>query len=528
MILNEIDSRTIDREHFDCTIAGAGLVGIYVSLILSRSNIRILNIPGGSLKENVVCQEPNSISVNGYLEDPDFVKAKPRIVGGSGKIWGGRVQEFDAWDIESRDWLATESWPIKWGELIELYGVVAKQLGLYWERERDIELSLNLPNDYRNRSLDIRFGEFWLAEKDFFKRFRSELENSKNFVMLENCNLSQIESKQNWEKANEKVVEIITNSGFSFQAYTKTAILAMGAVENSRMLMNMHIKNGTLNEAREYGLGKNFMIHLLAKFPHISEPIGTDVVKKYKLSGVYSKRIIQLSRKTQESLEIANSHGTFFPPETNLLNPRDLNNTTLRLIRQHGFRFPLEVYSKRNSILKKLTKSEDRAQSRQNDSNRHNVNKAILSLWGEHLPSIGNEIKLSTIRDQNGRFQFDLRVSVSELDAHSMAMSASTIQEILSSTRDVDGSDTYNRNRSIVEESFSNKLPWGHQMGGTKMSRTRFGGVVKKTGETYAFPGVYVCGTSVFPSGSHVAPTFTALALSLLSIRDIEKKIKKV
>jgi choline dehydrogenase-like flavoprotein len=54
-----------------------------------------------------------------------------------------------------------------------------------------------------------------------------------------------------------------------------------------------------------------------------------------------------------------------------------------------------------------------------------------------------------------------------------------------------------------------------HMMGTTRMATSIASGVVDVNCEVFGFPGVYVAGASVFPTGSFSNPTLTAIALAI-------------
>jgi hypothetical protein len=52
-----------------------------------------------------------------------------------------------------------------------------------------------------------------------------------------------------------------------------------------------------------------------------------------------------------------------------------------------------------------------------------------------------------------------------------------------------------------------------HHMGGTRLSETKSDGVVNKDLQSWDHKNLFICSTSVFPTGSHSNPTLTLLAL---------------
>jgi choline dehydrogenase-like flavoprotein len=62
-----------------------------------------------------------------------------------------------------------------------------------------------------------------------------------------------------------------------------------------------------------------------------------------------------------------------------------------------------------------------------------------------------------------------------------------------------------------------------HHIGGTRMSKTPESGVVNSHLSVWGHDNIYVCSTSVFPTGSHSNPTLTLMALCLRLVDYLEK-----
>jgi choline dehydrogenase-like flavoprotein len=55
----------------------------------------------------------------------------------------------------------------------------------------------------------------------------------------------------------------------------------------------------------------------------------------------------------------------------------------------------------------------------------------------------------------------------------------------------------------------------GHQLGTTRMATTPEKGVVDINGRVFGIHNLYVCGPSVFVTGSHANPVFTIVAMAI-------------
>jgi len=66
-----------------------------------------------------------------------------------------------------------------------------------------------------------------------------------------------------------------------------------------------------------------------------------------------------------------------------------------------------------------------------------------------------------------------------------------------------------------------------HHMGTTRMSSTPDEGVVDKNCKVFDVENFFIAGSSVFPTGSHVPPTLTIVALAVRLAETIKRKGKK-
>ena len=515
MYISESQSANYSNDVYDCVIIGSGIVGLYLASCSAFKNLKIAVIPGGPAKERDSNLSQSGISNEKISEQ--FHNSRPWVLGGSSGIWGGRFREFDQWDVEGRSHLGLNPWPIDWKTMLTLYENVFLELGL-----NDVKECLDLPElGEQSTHLDFTGREFWLNSKNFLSIADSKIRVNQNIRIFENFAYLKT-LRMNPSNASFQIL-CVDQKGSTLELKSLNIVFASGAVENSRHLLNFQSAHqSTLGSVNKL-LGKNLMVHLLTKFPHIKQPsqVSFEFERMQKLN---YKRTIQLRSDIQVRYGLANSLGTFSPIEANLLNLLDLTNSGARILKRYGRDFPKELYLRRKD-LKRILKHQVVSRNQNVSRNLEDKGNAILSIWGEQLPSLSNEVTISPQKDPHGINKANVQVSLGEFELHSLALSASLFELFLGNSGESDPGVFYKRNRELVEESLQDGPLWGHQIGGTQMGVSNKDGVVNIYGESFDYPGVFVCGTSVFPSGSHAAPTLTALALAQNTALKIRQRI---
>jgi len=137
----------------------------------------------------------------------------------------------------------------------------------------------------------------------------------------------------------------------------------------------------------------------------------------------------------------------------------------------------------------------------------------LASTMMEQTPNADNRITLSDSVDEFGLNKIKLHWKLTSQDKQNIKQVANELAHELSRLR-------YARVRSLVGEddtdrTFEELLSYGfHHMGGTRMSDNEKTGVVDKNLKVHNRKNLYVLGSSVFPTGGHVPPTLTIVALA--------------
>jgi choline dehydrogenase-like flavoprotein len=129
----------------------------------------------------------------------------------------------------------------------------------------------------------------------------------------------------------------------------------------------------------------------------------------------------------------------------------------------------------------------------------------------EQVPDPDNQVVLTDQTDRFGRRRAGVVTRLTELDFLGQRRALETLSKYF-----------VDRSLGRVERDESAPFPDVHQVGGihhhlgtTRMDVDPKRGVVDADGRVHGVSNLYVCGSSVFPTGGHANPTLTIVALAI-------------
>lgn len=453
----------------DFCVVGSGPAGMTVALELERHGRSVLLLEGGGLEWNHDSQEIYKGEVIGdHYVGLDF--ARLRMLGGTSGHWGGWSYPLSEYTFKTKAGFEDAHWPI-----------VKKDLDPFFEKALSV-LDIGPPRD--EVTLDSEFGikeySISLSRIRFGQRYRERLNTCKNLTCVTNANLTGLKTD-----GRNVVAATVTNfAGRSVHVKAKHFILAMGGIENSRMLLWFnHQANAHLVDPRA-PLGRYWMEHPAYK-------VGYALV----------------------DLKI---------PKTDYYVPHLLLGFTESVTRklsilECGFELQEIPSVGTKGLLKDLIcvapKVGEWAASL---AGKNIVCGARLIAGWEQEPVWSNHVKLSeTKQDRFGIPLVELHWKKTDRDRATLQKGLKHFSDFLMAR---------NRGRIKLDEwvfgngGYPSTADDGvsyHHMGGTRMSDSVQNGVVDSNCRVFGQSNLYVAGSSVFPSGGESNPTFTIVQLSL-------------
>lgn len=511
-----IDSKRIDSGktfNTDVCIIGGGAAGITIAKELTHSTLDVCLLESGGFNKDEPTQ---ALSEGGFSGIPyfDLVETRPRLLGGSTWLWGGRSAPMQAIDFEKKDWVPFSGWPINAKTLEPFYRRAEKYIGLetsfhYDEKIWDL---FNLqPPEFEKDKLGFtafQFGKILL----FGKYYKDEIDQAKNIKIFYHANVTDIQSDENVKQI--KCVDVKTLSGNQFKIEAKCFILACGGIENARMLLlsNKINKKGLGNDNDL--VGRFFMEH-----PTLSggEVITGDQQKlvDFFSPGLYKKRLVEtglaLSKKIQREKKCLNAVVSVRP-----ILKEDSTAVLRRLMWEAKHR---RLNKSHIGLLKQVAADpvgllQNSIRHMQGKPKRYKIKSLYLEIRTEQAPNLNSRVTLSERKDQLGLRKLHFHWEMTEQDKYTMQTAAGVFEQEfkrlkLGKFRIADWltkSDNY----------YAPEMTGGHhQMGTTRMTASQKEGVVDKNCKIHSLSNMYVAGSSVFSTAGFVNPTITILALAI-------------
>ncbi|MDE1992339.1 MAG: GMC family oxidoreductase [Rhizobiaceae bacterium] len=300
----------------DIAVVGGGPVGITIAREFANTSIQVLVIDSGGLDFEPDVQALNAVEnvgepfprkdvepigrgyANGlkWLNDIPAFELRNRLLGGSTHTWVGKCAAFDEIDFMSRSWLPLSGWPIARADLQDALSRAGELLNL-GPNLYDERLYKHLHSPPRDLGIDRSHLRpfFWQfsherdqrGEPMRFNRHAREMD-AKNIDFLTHATVTDINLDANGRRATS--LEIAGLDGKRAVVRAETIVLCGGGIENARLLLasNKQMKTGI-------GNGRDVVGRYLADHPRTSlaRVTGDDidaVAEHFNFYGLIHKR----------------------------------------------------------------------------------------------------------------------------------------------------------------------------------------------------------------------------------------------
>jgi choline dehydrogenase-like flavoprotein len=247
----------------DIAIIGGGPAGIAIARKLADTRIRVLVIESGGNDYEAEIQALNCVESIGapgvsthattegrgytgaltWLNDIPAFELRNRILGGSSHTWIGKCAAFDDMDFANRAWLPLSGWPIRRSELTPALEQAAELLNL-GPNLYDEELFAFFRTAPKELGLDreILRPFFWQfshmrdqrAEPTRFKRLALDIKAT-NIDFLTHATVIGINVDSQVRRVTS--LDLKSSTGKSATVRANTVVLCGGGVENARLLL---------------------------------------------------------------------------------------------------------------------------------------------------------------------------------------------------------------------------------------------------------------------------------------------------
>lgn len=469
---------------YDVVIIGAGPAGITLANHLSKDlNVALIEKGDSNYSTSIntndygVCKDYGNYPFHNYSSNFSSVNS----VGGNSLVWSGWTLPFEDKEIES--------WPIDYSEMKKYYSLTEKFLNLK-NFDHVNKKNNEIYNKFIHKNWKINTWQF--MQKKNFNQFIKKL--NPNIKIFSKTEFKHFKMNQ------DKIEGVYVNSYKKEEFYIKGKfiVLAQGALQTTKTLLltekKLNVKMGNENGH----LGKFYMEH-----PHIN------------LGHFYDKNKFLKDRFKKKNFELP---GLFLkkPYRDGILNGCITFNSESLLLNQDAIRllYILRLKKIPKNIFKKYSIFMfiiNLIRGTYNFIKEKLNNKKFIYARFEQAPDINSSIEL----DENDKIKLNWKISF--IDINSICKITKMVEQYV---KDIINKDVY-IDKSIYDVSnwqqeFKPKvLGIGHHMGTTIMSDKSNFGVVNKNLKLHYRDNLFLCSSSVFPTGGVAHPTFTICALAI-------------
>jgi choline dehydrogenase-like flavoprotein len=484
-----IDARTVPAGTVlepDLAIIGGGPAGITLALALAHTPISVMLFESGGLDFDPATQALYSGSTAGvrYLA---LDASRMRYLGGSTNHWGGWCRPLDAIDFEARDWVPYSGWPFGLSELKPHFkrAQALVEAGPWIYDRADAAMNAQAP------MLKLGDGGVYTSWFQFSKtrdgvlpthfgsRYADDLKRIPNLRVYLNANATGLDLAT--DAASLDGIAIATLGGHGFRVKPKRAVLAMGAVENARLMLASD-KVASAGVGNQNGLvGRFFADH----------PIPRDTATLVNFAG--------------------DLPGYYF-------NAAQVDGALIRATLA-----PTEAFKRQAKVLGSLATIENPVELSETDkaaivttalalgADASNAKAFSVGCGLELQPDPERRLTLTGARDALGmpRLKLTNRVADSDFQRYRDTMKELGRQLLSAGTGMI-------RLNYKTRAEWEGALDWGdHHLGTTRMHADPAHGVVDANSRVHGIANLYVAGSGVFPTYSASNPTLNLVALTL-------------
>ncbi len=497
----------------DLAIVGGGAAGLSLALGLAGTGFAIVLAEAGEEGFEAWHQSFYAGSSVGDLPlDPELTRL--RQLGGSTNHWGGRSRPLDADTLAARPWLGLPAWPLEAGELHRHLDAACRLLeidrppGEAWDAPADGDSAAQRLGGPTLEPALWRFS----PPTQMGERWRAELAAMPDLTLLLDATLVDIELAPSLDRI--AWLELMSRSGKTLRLRPRITVLAMGGIENARLLLacNRQLEAGIGNGHDQ--VGRHFMGH------PIFEPLQLSLAADASLPDLLHDRVtprdghieglLHLNRTGQELLEATAidaafySDGQFGPPgfraARRLQRKLGRGQIDASLISDGGEMLGDLPGLVHESLVKLGWLAPE-------------AGRLTVSTLLEQCPDPASRITLDQARDPFGRPRARVDWRLGEIDRRTIRRFARHLADHLAAS---------GLGRALLAPWVTDEtLPFpphgnsAHHMGATRMSRSPRQGVVDGDCRVHAMKDLYIAGSSVFPTSGSQHPTFNLVMLSL-------------
>ncbi len=505
----------------DICIVGTGPAGATLMRELAGTRLRVIVVESGEADSASFADSLNEIENIGVARTLDQTIVRNRILGGTSLLWSGRCAYLDEIDYKERAWVPHSGWPFGPEEMAPYFARSAGHLGLgltgdfshegFWELARRARPAAPLDakrlrpffwqfSRLRGPQEPVRFGPRILSER-----------NAPNLRVLTGATALHINTDAAASVLHS--LEVAAHDDRRWTIKMRKLVLCAGGIENARLLLNSsRVCAQGVGNTHDV-VGRFLMDHPrggVAKFDHtkartLDTHFGFHTVRTQDGTNLFCQGL-RLSPDVQESEGLLNCAVWL----SELVAPNDPWTAVKRIAsgRAEWRRDARAVVA--SPIL--MARGLDRMW-RLGGGPIRKLDGLELNCIVEQRPDPDSRVLLAERVDGHGMRLPRLDWRINEQEQHTVRRTVRLVADALQAV-------------GIAPPHLADWVARGdgfgpgfgdvaHHIGTTRMSGDARRGVVDANCEVHGLSGLFLAGSSVFPTASHANPTQMIVALAI-------------
>jgi choline dehydrogenase-like flavoprotein len=512
--LNDLPNGTVVDA--DIAIVGAGPAGIALASELRATNLQVVLVESGGLEIESSSQELNEADSIGLLHR-ERKAGRARALGGAAKLWYGQCLPLDDIDFRPRSWVPSSGWPFGPEHLGPYYRRAQKFFRVEGEaydaevyKPFHIEPPNWLPGKLRSMATaytpDVDSGQVW----------KGRLEAAANLRVLLHANVTNI--AVNAAGSAFSHLDIRSLEGREARVRAQVAVLCTGGLENARLLLlSRRQQPGGLGNARGL-VGRFFQEHPNGFTGDVIADDRTAKLLQQKFRLLYGKNGIRhfpkfrLSEQAQESEQVLNCNASLlfeYPEASGIAALQEIYRS---LRRDH--RLPDNFLARMAALVRDSPEVALALLSRFSSgrSPAGKPSRIRLQCYLEQAPVPESRVVLSSRTDSLGLHLLAVDWHMTELELRSLRVLTETVRTEFARL----GLGDVRPAAWLQQDGWEvNLADCAHHCGTTRIAADPSRGVADPDCMVFGIDGLYLGGSSVFPTSGYANPTLTIVSMAI-------------
>ena len=470
------------RDDYDFCIIGGGPAGITLALRLAEAGWRVVLLEGGGHEYSQQSQDLYQCTSSGL--EAYIHNTRLRFLGGTSNHWAGRCRPFEASDFSVPPPGGIPGWPIAYAE-IERYlpaamAIVDLPEGAHFQANNVSRLGDDFVPD-----------EFLLSPPTrFAQKYAKALEQTPGLDVFIHCNCVDLE----FDHAADRVKAVVV-SDYDLhreRVIARQFVLAMGAVENARQLLNSESLAAAGVVKPDGFVGRCFMEHL-------NVDLGTFILNSGKVDK--PRQYFTTDAFVAEyHAGKGNVSATVLDEVTNYGRTAQVKDFLETLSCDMGIAHKIDFIAKFNC-----------------------PGDGVLSTMIEQFPNLQSRLSTLQEKDALGVAKVNMNWVLSGDDRQTIKCIGVELAKRFAES----GLAFVKLNDFVHDTSLPLKMsPHAHHMGTTRMAASPDAGVVDPDCKVFGTDNLYIAGSSIFAKGGASNPTMPLLQFALRLADHLDAKMK--